>query len=139
MNGKRTSRALQLAALSALMAACGAERDRLEVTITQHTVFGRQYLLPTVHSSADIRSGDLELTVLAQGEVAECTFENPDPIFAEDEKESELRYKSDLGSRRLEELSFEDLTAVGSLRIRGQVGRGGDGQDGRQPAAVQFR
>ncbi len=109
MNSALTSRTLLLAVMSVLMAACGAERDRLEVTITEQRVSGRKYLVPSVHSSADIRPGDLELTILAQGEIAECTFENPDPIFAEDEDESPLRYKTDLGSTHLEDLSFEDL------------------------------
>ncbi len=62
-----------------------------------------------MHSSADIRPGDLEITILLQGEIAECTFENPDPIFAEDADESPLRYKSNLDSTRLEDLSFEGL------------------------------
>lgn len=106
-----------LAIMSVLMVACGADRDSLEVTITEHRVFGQRYLVPSVHSSADIRPGDLELTILAQGEIAECTFENPDPIFAEDEKESQLRYKSDRGSTRLEDLSFEDLMQSGACEF----------------------
>lgn len=86
-----------------------AGRDSLEVAITEQREYGQRYLTPSVHSSTDSRSGDLELTILAQGEIAECTFENPDPIFAEDEKESQLRYRRELGSTRLEDLSFEGL------------------------------
>ena len=63
-------------------------------------------LVPTVHSSADIRPRDPELTILVQGEIAERIFENAAPIFAEGEKESQPRYKSDLDSTRLEGLRF---------------------------------
>lgn len=74
MNRTLTSRTLLLVAINLLVAACRAERDRLDVTIAEDRVFGRQYLVPSVHSSADIRPGDLEITILALGEIAECAF-----------------------------------------------------------------
>ncbi len=48
-----------------------------------------------MHSSIDIRRGDLQINITSQGGIAECPFMNPILIFGADEEESLLAYNTD--------------------------------------------
>ncbi len=84
-----------LVVMSMFVAACGPERDRLSITMADNKVFGEETMDVSVHASADIRRGDLQVNITAQGGIAECPFVNPLPIFGADEEESPLAYNSD--------------------------------------------
>ncbi len=94
MNMTPKSPTLLIVVLSAFVAACGAERDRLSITVADDRLFSDETMEVTVHSSIDIRRGDLQVNITSQGGIAECPFMNPMPIFGADEEKSPLAYNT---------------------------------------------
>ena len=109
--------ALLIVVLSVFVAACEGGQERLSIVIADDRTFGDETIDVTMHSSIDIRQGDLQVSITSQGGLAKCPFANLLPIFASgeekwplinntDERPSPFRpmlVTCDFGVRRIEE------------------------------------
>ena len=95
MNMTTKPPALFIVVLSVFVAACGGAQERLSVVIAGDRTFGDETIDVTMHSSIDLRQGDLQVNITSRGGIVECSFVNLLPIFASDEKEWPLIYNTD--------------------------------------------